>query len=77
MATVGETYDMEATAFHQTMYESTFYYKKKKDDEPDPSETRLVNASVSYFKKGGINGCEASYHLRSRSYTTSINKKIQ
>ena len=70
-----QTYEMDAATFRKTIYESTFNYKKKKEDEPDPSKTRLVNASVTYFKKGGVNGCEASYHLRTRSYATSVNKK--
>ena len=39
------------------------------------TETILITASVSYFKKGGLNGCEASYHLRGRSYATSLNTK--
>ena len=76
VANVGTPYVIGGPSFCQKIYESTFYYKKKAS-EPDPSETRLINASVSYFKKGGINGCEASYHLRGRSYATSVNKKGQ
>ena len=75
VVTVGRTYNLDADAFRKIMYGSTFYYKKKEDDESDPKKARLINASVSYFKEGGINGCEASYRLRSRSYATSLNKK--
>lgn len=39
------------------------------------SEPRgVINAKVFVFKTGGLNGCEASYHLRTRSYLTSLNK---
>ena len=31
-------------------------------------------ARVYYFRKIDLNGCEASYHLRGRSYVTSVNK---
>jgi hypothetical protein len=77
VANVGEPYVIDGPTFHKKIHKSTFYYKKKKESEPDTNETRLINASVSYFKKGGINGCEASYHLRGRSYATSVNKKFQ
>ena len=51
--------------FREKLYCTTF-----KSEEP----RGLINAKVFVFTAGGLNGCEASYHLRTRSYLTSLNK---
>ena len=65
---VGKKTDIGGPAFRDLIYATTFNQVK-------PDDTRLITARVSYFKKGGLNGCEASYHLRGRSYATSVNKR--
>jgi len=65
---VGKATDIEGPEFRKLIYAHTFNQAK-------PDNTRLISASVSYFKQGGLNGCEASYHLRGRSYITSVNKR--
>ena len=65
---VGKKTDIEGSDFRKKIYDFTF-------DKQTQRKTRLITARVSYFKEGGLNGCEASYHLRGRSYATSVNKR--
>ena len=60
---VGKATDIEGPEFRKLIYANTFNQAK-------PDNTRLITATVSYFKQGGLNGCEASYHLRGRSVRT-------
>lgn len=42
---------------------------------PQTEGVKEIQARALYFTKGGINGCEASYHLCANSNTTSENKR--
>ena len=65
---VGQKTDITGSDFRKKIYASTF-------ENTTPGKSRLITAKKTYFQVGGLNGCEALYHLRARSYATSVNKR--